>query len=75
MIVGVSGSRHGASASQETWLINQLMYDWRPDGRIYRVVYGGNFYAGELRSIKLGTRRLISEDALTEFIAELEAER
>ncbi len=31
--------------------------------------------AGQLRSIKLGTRRLISEDALTEFIAELEAER
>jgi hypothetical protein len=25
-----------------------LMYDWRPDGRLYRVVYGGNFYAGEL---------------------------
>lgn len=25
-----------------------LMYDWRPDGRLYRVVYGGSFYAGEL---------------------------
>jgi hypothetical protein len=25
-----------------------LMYDWRPDGRMYRVVYGGSFYAGEL---------------------------
>ena len=25
-----------------------LMYDWRPDGRLYRIVYGGSFYAGEL---------------------------
>lgn len=25
-----------------------LMYDWRPDGRLYRVVYGGSFYAGAL---------------------------
>jgi hypothetical protein len=25
-----------------------LMYDFRPDGRMYRVVYGGSFYAGEL---------------------------
>lgn len=25
-----------------------LMYDWRPDGRMYRVVYGGSFYAAEL---------------------------
>jgi hypothetical protein len=25
-----------------------LMYDWRPDGRLYRVVYGGSFYASEV---------------------------
>lgn len=25
-----------------------LMYDWRPDGTLRRVVYGGSFYAGEL---------------------------
>jgi len=25
-----------------------LMYDWRPDGRLYRIVYGGSFYAAEL---------------------------
>lgn len=25
-----------------------LMYDWRPDGSLRRVVYGGSFYAGEL---------------------------
>ena len=25
-----------------------LMFDWRPDGRVYRVVYGGSFYASEL---------------------------
>lgn len=24
------------------------MYDWRPDGRLLRIVYGGSFYAGEL---------------------------
>jgi excisionase family DNA binding protein len=28
--------------------------------------------AGQLRSVKLGSRRLVSEDALTEFIAGLE---
>ena len=27
---------------------SMLMYDWRPDGRMYRVVYGGSFYASEL---------------------------
>jgi hypothetical protein len=26
------------------------MYDWRPDGRLYRVVYGGGFSTGELKS-------------------------
>lgn len=25
-----------------------LMYDWRPEGALRRVVYGGSFYAGEL---------------------------
>ena len=25
-----------------------LMYDWRPDGSLRRVVYGGSFYAAEL---------------------------
>ncbi|TDH48887.1 hypothetical protein E2F47_22235 [Mycobacterium eburneum] len=25
-----------------------LMYDWRPDGSLRRIVYGGSFYAGEL---------------------------
>ena len=27
---------------------SMLMYSWRPDGALRRVVYGGSFYAGEL---------------------------
>lgn len=27
---------------------NLLMYDWRPEGTLRRIVYGGSFYAGEL---------------------------
>lgn len=29
--------------------------------------------SGELRTVKIGARRLVSEDAITEFIARLEA--
>jgi hypothetical protein len=34
--------------SQVNATTTMLMYDWRPDGSLRRVVYGGSFYAAEL---------------------------